>query len=46
MSDVIAVINAGSSSIKFSLFVLHDDQAEILVRGQAEGIYTAPRFVA
>ena len=46
MPDVIAVLNAGSSSIKFSLFVLLDDQAEILVRGQAEGIYTAPRFVA
>ena len=46
MSDVIAVLNAGSSSIKFSLFVLHDDQAEILVRGQAEAIYTTPRFVA
>jgi acetate kinase len=46
MSDVIAVLNAGSSSIKFSLFVLRDDQPEILVRGQAEGIYTTPRFVA
>lgn len=46
MSDVIAVLNAGSSSIKFSLFVLRDDQADILVRGQVEGIYTAPRFVA
>ncbi len=46
MSDVIAVLNAGSSSIKFSLFVLRDDQAELLVRGQAEGIYTSPRFNA
>ena len=46
MPDVTAVLNAGSSSIKFSLFVLRDDQADILVRGQAEGIYTAPRFVA
>ncbi len=46
MPDVIAVLNAGSSSIKFSLFVLLDDQAEVLVRGQAEGIYTSPRFVA
>ncbi|HXX64914.1 MAG TPA: acetate/propionate family kinase [Bacteroidota bacterium] len=46
MADVIAVLNAGSSSIKFSLFVLREDQAELLARGQTEGIYTAPRFVA
>ncbi len=46
MADTIAVLNAGSSSIKFSLFVLRDGQAEILARGQAEGIYTAPHFVA
>ena len=45
MSDVIAVLNAGSSSIKFSLFTLRDDQAELLGRGQIEGIYTAPRFI-
>src|SRR5512147_542081 len=46
MTDAIAVVNAGSSSIKFSLFVLRDDQVELLARGQTEGIYTAPRFVA
>jgi acetate kinase len=46
MADAIAVLNAGSSSIKFSLFVLSDDQAELLARGQTEAIYTAPRFVA
>jgi len=46
MSDVIAVVNAGSSSIKFSLFTARGDQAELLARGQMEGIYTAPRFVA
>ena len=45
MTDVIAVLNAGSSSIKFSLYVLRDDQAELLGRGQIEGIYTSPRFV-
>jgi acetate kinase len=42
---VAAVLNAGSSSIKFSLFVFHDGQAEILAHGQSEGIYTSPRFV-
>jgi acetate kinase len=46
MSDVIAVLNAGSSSIKFSLFVLRDDQADLLARGQTEGIYTAPHFIS
>src|SRR5512139_1551030 len=46
MADVIAVLNAGSSSIKFSLFVIRDGEAELLARGQTEGIYTTPRFVA
>ncbi|HSB51352.1 MAG TPA: acetate/propionate family kinase [Dissulfurispiraceae bacterium] len=46
MADVIAVLNAGSSSIKFSLFILRDGEAELLARGQTEGIYTAPHFVA
>jgi acetate kinase len=46
MPDVIAVVNAGSSSIKFSIFVVRDDHEEVLVRSQAEGIYTAPRFIA
>jgi len=46
MADAIAVLNAGSSSIKFSIFVIHDDNADVLVRGQIEGIYTTPRFVA
>ncbi len=45
MQEVIAVLNAGSSSIKFSLFVIRDNQEELLVRGQIEGIYTAPRFI-
>jgi len=44
MSDSIAVLNAGSSSIKFSLFAGAD--LELVVRGQAEAIHTAPRFVA
>ena len=44
--DAIAVLNAGSSSIKFSLFLERDDALELTVRGQAEGLYTAPRFIA
>jgi acetate kinase len=46
MKDTIAVLNAGSSSIKFSLFALAGDAAELLARGQIESIHTAPRFVA
>jgi acetate kinase len=46
MSDAIAVLNAGSSSIKFSLFVLRGEALEPDLRGQIEGIYTAPHFVA
>jgi acetate kinase len=46
MTDAIAVLNAGSSSIKFSLFRARGDALEAGVRGQTEGLYTAPRFVA
>src|SRR5262245_31948780 len=46
MADAIAVINAGSSSIKFSLFVVRDGDLMLDVRGQVEGLSTAPRFVA
>jgi acetate kinase len=46
MSDAIAVLNAGSSSIKFSLFALRDADLDLTHRGQIEGIYTAPHFVA
>jgi acetate kinase len=44
--DVIAVLNAGSSSLKFSLFGESGSKLELIARGQAEGLYTAPRFVA
>jgi len=44
--DAIAVLNAGSSSLKFSLFAERGDALELIARGQAEGLYTAPRFVA
>jgi acetate kinase len=46
MADAIVVINAGSSSIKFSLFLERGGELELDVRGQIEGIYTAPHFVA
>jgi len=44
--DAIAVVNAGSSSLKFSLFTASDGELQLAARGQAEGLYTAPRFVA
>ena len=46
MADAIAVLNAGSSSLKFSLFTERDGALAPVARGQAEGLYTSPRFVA
>jgi acetate kinase len=46
MDDVILVLNAGSSSIKFSLFRECGEQVEVKLRGQIEGLYSSPRFVA
>ena len=46
MADVILVLNAGSSSLKFSVFDAASDQLPLLLKGQIEGLYTAPRFVA
>ena len=46
MRDAIAVLNAGSSSIKFSLFALSGDEFSLAACGQVEGLHTAPRFVA
>lgn len=42
-SSSIAVINAGSSSIKFALYDASDN-ADILFRGQIEGIGVSPRL--
>jgi acetate kinase len=46
MIDAILVLNAGSSSLKFSLFAEQSSELGPVARGQVEGIYTAPRFVA
>jgi acetate kinase len=45
MADAIAVLNAGSSSIKFSLFAVRGEALELVLRGQIEGLYTSPRFI-
>jgi acetate kinase len=46
MTDAILVLNAGSSSIKFSLFRSQRGELQLRLRGQIEGLYTAPRFTA
>ena len=46
MSNAILVLNAGSSSIKFSLFLERDEALDPFLNGQLEGLYTAPHFVA
>ena len=46
MSDAILVVNAGSSSIKFSLFLERGEALDLFLGGQIEGLYSAPRFKA
>jgi acetate kinase len=45
MADAILVLNAGSSSLKFSVFLDGQPPAPLL-RGQLEGLTTQPHFVA
>ncbi len=42
----VLVINAGSSSLKFSAYRVRDGAPERLVRGQIEGIHDHPRLTA
>lgn len=47
MTNIVLVINAGSSSLKFAAFAAADGQGpKLLFKGQAGGIGTRPRFVA
>lgn len=46
MSNAILVVNAGSSSIKFSLFLEQGEALDLFLGGQLEGLYTAPKFKA
>jgi acetate kinase len=46
MHNAIVVLNAGSSSIKFSLFIEHAQTLKPDVRGHIEGLYTSARFVS
>jgi acetate kinase len=46
MNDAILVLNAGSSSMKFAVFVVAKNAIELKLRGQLEGLFTAPHFMA
>jgi acetate kinase len=46
MADLLLVLNAGSSSLKFTIFTEHGKKLEIFVSGQIEGINTKPHFIA
>lgn len=47
MTDAILVLNAGSSSLKFSVFLDRANAApQLALRGQIEGILAKPHFVA
>ena len=46
MSDMVLVLNAGSSSIKYSLFVEDGSVLKLHLRGQIEGLYTRTHFEA
>ncbi len=46
MSDMVLVLNAGSSSIKYSVFTAADEVQVLDLRGQIEGLYTEAHFEA
>jgi acetate kinase len=45
MPDALLILNAGSSSLKFSVF-LDGDEPVLILRGQFEELMTCPRFTA
>ena len=46
MADALVVLNAGSSSIKFSLYAIKGTTLALDVRGEIEGLTQNPQFVA
>jgi acetate kinase len=46
MTDAVLVINAGSSSIKFSVFAERGQELDVVASGRVEGLGSAPRFIA
>ena len=41
MSDALIVVNAGSSSLKFSMYGVVGEQLEVVWRGQVQGLGTS-----
>jgi acetate kinase len=46
MCDAVIVLNAGSSSLKFSIYAVVDEALAVQARGQVEGLGGAPHFTA
>ncbi|MCO4860799.1 acetate/propionate family kinase [Cupriavidus sp. WGlv3] len=46
MAEIILVLNAGSSSLKYCAYDVHDNALRLVLRGSIEGLYTAPAFRA
>jgi acetate kinase len=47
MPDAVLTINAGSSSLKFSVYrIAEDDRPSLSAKGQVEGIGTSPHLIA
>lgn len=46
VADLILVLNTGSSSIRFRVFSMKGATLDLVMRGQAEGLHTAPAFSA
>jgi acetate kinase len=46
MDDAIIVLNAGSSSLKFSVFIPEEEVLHLLFKGQISGLFVEPRFRA
>jgi acetate kinase len=46
ISDAIVVLNAGSSSLKFAVYRIRDEELALVARGKVEGLGTTPRFKA
>jgi acetate kinase len=46
MSQAIIVLNAGSSSLKFSIYAVAEPKLDVVARGQIEGLGTSPHFKA
>jgi acetate kinase len=45
-SDALLVLNAGSSSLKFSVYLSTEGAPHHLLGGELEGLFTHPRFIA